>query len=320
MDASADGLSIIFVSDRAIPVSQAFSDRGMHVRWILQPKRSGKASSINEAIRQVNTPLVIFHDANTRLHPGSIAALCEPFVDQKVGGVAGEKRVEILPGFAPALEGYYWRYESARKQQDARFYSVVGGAGELFAMRTALFEPLPSDCLLDDMELSWQVIRKGYRISYAPKAITTELPSSSLLEESRRKIRIAAGAYQFLDRHPLREVFSVSFRYGLQFLYRKWVRWVVWPVFTCGIPIVLVVAQACFPSHWFSQFLSYFVGVAALLFLVGGILSGLRVRVGWFGLPFYFLFVQYCQLRGWFTYRFGTSSAIWEKSDRSRDL
>jgi hypothetical protein len=37
---------------------------------------------------------------------------------------------------AGAGEGIYWKYESALKKWDAELYSVVGAAGELFAIRT----------------------------------------------------------------------------------------------------------------------------------------------------------------------------------------
>jgi hypothetical protein len=71
-------------------------------------------------------------------------------------------------GFA---EGWYWHYESFLKQLDAGFYSVVGAAGELFALRTELFTELPNDTLLDDLALSLEVSFRGYRIAYEPAGL-----------------------------------------------------------------------------------------------------------------------------------------------------
>lgn len=310
-------LYVIFVSDRARAVLPEFSVRGIEITWIEEPVRRGKPSAINAAMALVKTPVVIFHDANTELHPNSINEVCIPFSNSAVGGVAGEKRVRIDSHTPAALEGLYWRYESAWKKRDAQFFSVVGGAGELFAMRTVLFDPLPEDCLLDDLELSWQVIQKGCRIAYAASAITTENPSSDLREESNRKIRIAAGAYQFLDRHSLLSIFRVSVRYGIQFLIRKWLRWVAWPILTLLMPPALFAFAYYFPTDACVRWLFYCMGGIYGLALVGGLLSLSKVRVGWLGLPFYFLFVQYCQVRGWLRYRFGKSTVRWEKSDRS---
>lgn len=314
-----NGLQIIIICSESLVLPPGLAERGFRLHVVLEQERKGKAVAINEAMKQVDTPLVIFHDANTELQPDSILHLCKPFSDPTIGGVAGEKRVQTNRNHPGALEGYYWKYESAWKRQDANFYSVIGGAGELFAIRTELFEPLPADCILDDLELSWQVISKGYRIAYAPQAVTTEPPSGSLKDESIRKIRIATGAYQFLDRHSLLSIFRVSFRYGLQFLLRKWLRWVIWPLLTLSMPLILLVALWSFPEQESTRLLSFVVGGILTISVIGGLLSFLRVRVGWLGIPFYFLFIQYCQIQGWFRYHLGNPTVLWEKSDRSRN-
>jgi hypothetical protein len=47
-------------------------------------------------------------------------------------------------------------------------YSVVGAAGELFAIRTALYRHVEKDTLLDDFIIS-RVAQEGYTIQYDPK-------------------------------------------------------------------------------------------------------------------------------------------------------
>lgn len=39
--------------------------------------------------------------------------------------------------------GFYWKYESRLKVWDSCLYSTVSAAGELFAIRTTLFEAMP---------------------------------------------------------------------------------------------------------------------------------------------------------------------------------
>jgi hypothetical protein len=48
-------------------------------------------------------------------------------------------------------------------------YSVVGAAGELFAIRTALYRHVEKDTLLDDFIISLRVAQEGYTIQYDPK-------------------------------------------------------------------------------------------------------------------------------------------------------
>ena len=100
----------------------------------------------------VDTPLVVFTDANTMVNREAIREIVLAFQDPKVGCVAGEKRIAVQTKRRAAAggEGIYWKYESTLKALDARLYSAVGAAGELFAVRNELFEAMEPDTLLDD--------------------------------------------------------------------------------------------------------------------------------------------------------------------------
>ena len=51
---------------------------------------------------------------------------------------------------------------------DARLYSAVGAAGELFAVRRNLFEEMQTDTLLDDFTLSAFITAQGFNSPIAP--------------------------------------------------------------------------------------------------------------------------------------------------------
>ena len=46
----------------------------------------------------------------------------------------------------------------------------IGAAGELFAIRTPLYEEMPEDTLLDDFMLSLRIAMKQYTIAYCDTA------------------------------------------------------------------------------------------------------------------------------------------------------
>jgi cellulose synthase/poly-beta-1,6-N-acetylglucosamine synthase-like glycosyltransferase len=311
LDRNGIDLQIIVITDEYPP-----SCLSSEITWITESTRAGKSVSINRAMEQVKTPFVIFTDANTFLKTDALQHLLHPFTDQSVGAVSGEKRVRS--GQARSVgEQLYWRYESFLKQSDASSHSVIGGAGELFAIRTLLFESLPQDCLLDDLEISWQVIRKGYRIAYAPSALATESASANLHEESKRKIRMAAGAYQFLDRHSLKDLFSVSPVYAMQFMFRKWFRWVLAPIFLFLLLLGMIGFIFFETSGPLLTYFDWVLGGFWSSVLIGWGLQQVGVRISWLEAPFYFLFMHYCQIRGWLRYRFGKQSSVWEKSERA---
>jgi cellulose synthase/poly-beta-1,6-N-acetylglucosamine synthase-like glycosyltransferase len=78
-------------------------------------------------------------------------------------------------------------------------YSVVGAAGELFAIRTALYRHVEKDTLLDDFIISLRVAQEGYTIQY-DEAYAIETASANVKEELKRKIRISAGGIQSIVR------------------------------------------------------------------------------------------------------------------------
>ncbi|MDG1195269.1 MAG: glycosyltransferase family 2 protein, partial [Polaribacter sp.] len=150
--------------------------------------RNGKIGAMNRGMEFVKTPIVIFSDANTNLGKESIRRIVNLFSNPKVGCVSGEKRIvtkesDVASG---AGEGLYWKYESALKKWDAELYSVVGAAGELFAIRTPLYRHVEKDTLLDDFIISLRVAQDGYTIQYDPEAYAIETASANVKEELKR--------------------------------------------------------------------------------------------------------------------------------------
>ena len=136
------------------------------------------------------------------LNKEAVREMVKEFSDSRVGCVAGEKRIAVdeKDQAAAGGEGFYWTYESKLKEWDSRLYSAVGAAGELFAIRTSLFEKMPEDTLLDDFILSMRIAQKGYKIAYCKSAYALEKGSADIQNEEKRKIRIAAGGLQSIKR------------------------------------------------------------------------------------------------------------------------
>ena len=148
-----------------------------------------------------------------------------------MGAVTGEKRISNEGSEAAAGSGerLYWRYESFLKKLDAQLRTIVGAAGELFAIRTELYEPVEPDTLLDDFIISLRIAGRGYRVDYAPDACILERPSHSVSEEMKRKVRIATGGFQAIQR--LWHLLNI-FTYGwltFQYVSHRVLRWAVTP-------------------------------------------------------------------------------------------
>ncbi len=317
LDYPADKLSLLFVTDGSTDGTPDILRQYPRITVLHQEERRGKTAAINRAMQQVGTPIVIFCDANTFLNKDAIRALVKHYADDTVGAVAGEKRVLPQPGHdqAAGTEGIYWKYESYLKKLDAAFYSVVGAAGELFSVRTALFRPVEPEVILDDFVISLRVNLQGYRVAYSPDAYAMESPSDSLREEHKRKVRISAGGFQAIV--LLRSLLNI-FRYpvlSFQYISHRVLRWTLSPL---SLPVLLLSNAwlAYYTDHPFYPLFLLMQVAAYLAALVGLFLAGRRVKIKLFYVPFYFLFMNVAVYEGFFRYIAGRQSAAWEKSKR----
>ena len=311
-------LQIIFVTDGSTDGSERMLADIQGIEVSHEGKREGKLAAINRIMRNVQTPFVVFSDANSFLNRESIKRIILRYEDPRVGGVAGEKKIARSqhPSTIGEAEGLYWQYESFMKKQDAEFNTVVGAAGELFSIRTDLFEPPDQSFILDDFIISMQICLKGYRIDYEPQAFATEFPSASLQEEAKRKIRIGAGAYQttaYLKDclNPIK--FPIL---SFQYFSRRLLRWIFCPLLLIAVLIFNILLSLHEPGHsFYTGFLAFqffFYGMA----LLGWIQANSGRSMGILGVPFYFLFMNICLVRGFIRYIKKDQTVLWEKSLR----
>jgi len=286
------------------------------------PERRGKMHAMNRGVKFVKAPIIIFSDTNTILGKNSIREIVAKFSNEKTGCVAGEKRIieKDADAAAGAGEGLYWKMESWVKKMDAELNSAVGAVGELFAIRTQLFEDVETDTILDDFMISLRIAQKGYKIAYSPNAYAEETASLNVSEELKRKIRIAAGGIQTIFR--LKSLLN-PFRYGLlswQYFSHKVLRWTLAPVslfLILPVNLLIVWQQNSWVRFDFYTIALYVQILCYLLAAVGWYLENKKLRFKILFVPYYFLFINSSSLRGIIRYFKGNQSAAWEKSKRA---
>ena len=315
LDYPADKLRLVWITDGSNDNTNERLKEYPEVTVLYQPRRQGKTAALNRALPYVNTPYVIFTDANTMLNKGTIKEIIRQFSDPRVGCVAGEKRVEIqAEQGATAGEGIYWKYESALKRLDYRLYSAVGAAGELFAIRTSLFEQMPPDTLLDDFILSLRRAMRGYKIAYSKEAYALESASLNMREEEKRKVRISAGGLQSVWR--LRGLLNI-FRYGIlsfQYISHRVLRWTLTPVVLFAL-LPLNLLLACTGHTLYTVILALQLAFYLLGYL-GYKMEKRNIRNKLLFIPYYFLFMNINVIRGYSYLAKHKGTGAWEKAKR----
>lgn len=308
-------IEYIFITDGSSDRTNELLLKYPSVKVLYSPERKGKSAALNRAVQEAKHDILIFSDANTILNKNACVSISRHYYFEETGGVAGEKKVMSGSKTSNEVghsEGLYWKYESVLKKLDSDFYSVVGAAGELFSVRRELYEPVAENVILDDFVISMKVAEKGYRVVYEPNAYAMELPSFSLKDERKRKIRIAAGGFQAMTMLPGSLKFWENFKLSFLYISHRVLRWTLSPlclVLAFAANVVLAIK---------SDFLLYQVLLIGQLVFYGMGLIGAVTRTSMklFKLSYYFAFMNLSVIMGFFRFLKGKQPATWEKAKR----
>ncbi len=313
-------LKILWITDGSDDGSSELLKQYPEAIVLHEQERKGKTAALNRAMKHVDTPFVVFSDANTMLDKSAVKKMIMSFDDPAIGCVAGEKRIASENSLTAAGvgEGAYWQYESWIKRLESKLYSALAAAGELYAIRTALFREAEPDSIIDDFVISMKIVLAGYRIRYVPEAFALESPSMNIREELKRKIRIASGGIQTLVRFPsIMNIFRNGFL-SIEFISHKVLRWLVVPF---AIPLILILNLIIWLSYSEPTLLYASLLVLQIiiyLFVFIGFLTesrSLRVRI--FFLPYYLIIMNYAQIAGIVRFLRKKHTVVWEKARRA---
>lgn len=202
LDYPAGRLRLLFVSDGSTDGTDTALASITDVESICYPVRRGKPHALNLAMQRVETPIVVFSDVRQMIEPQAIRHLVARLLQPGVGAVSGAL-VHVAPGTQTAAQiGLYWRYEKWIRRSESRFASTVGATGALYAIRSRDFTPLRDDTLLDDFEIPMQVVRRGLRTLFEPRAVLYDELQPDIAGERKRKIRTLTGNFQSFARNP----------------------------------------------------------------------------------------------------------------------
>jgi cellulose synthase/poly-beta-1,6-N-acetylglucosamine synthase-like glycosyltransferase len=317
LDYPKDKLTILFVTDGSDDGTPERVKKFEGVQLLHEPSRLGKISAVNRAMQYVTTPIVIFCDANTLLNSDALLKMARHFSNPHVGCVAGEKKVitQEKDSASASGEGFYWKYESLLKKLDSSFNTVVGAAGELFALRTSLFKATEKNAIIEDFVISLRIAGQGYKVVYEPEAYALETSSANVKEELKRKIRICAGGIQSI---VWLSYLLNPFRYGwltFQYVSHRVLRWSLVPLFMLLlIPVNAVLANRIGGVYALTLLCQVVFYTASL---TGWFLENRKIKIKALFIPYYFFIMNYAVFLGFIRYVKGSQSVIWERAKRA---
>ena len=210
---------------------------------ILHQKNAGKMAAMNRALRAAEGEILMLADADTLFPPPAIGFLARHFVDRRIGAVAAGVRI------GNAGDNILTRWQaleySTCQNFDRRGYDLLNCipviAGAAGAVRREAIEALGGfspDTLNEDMDMTWQLLRAGWRIVNDSEAMAyTEAPNT-LNSFLRQRFRWAYGTLQCLWKH--RDALGRHGALGWVALPIQWLHQVLLPPISPFVDIMMI--------------------------------------------------------------------------------
>jgi cellulose synthase/poly-beta-1,6-N-acetylglucosamine synthase-like glycosyltransferase len=195
LDYSSEKLEIVVTSDASTDRTEELAeDAGARV---VRNRRGGKVAAQDHAVRESDSEIVAFSDANATWAVDALRMLVRNFADPDVGYVCGQLRLADAGG--GNQEGVYWRYEMLARAAESRLGSVTGGNGAIYAVRRSDYVEVDPRWG-HDLSLPYVMVQRGRRAVYEPDALAFEKPTPTNETEYRRKVRMFEHCWEIVLR------------------------------------------------------------------------------------------------------------------------
>jgi len=249
-DYPADKLEILAVDDGSVDdtwewISEVAARSNGRITPIKLEKNGGKRNALYYGITNSKADVIVTVDSDSVVFPDTLRVLNSPFVDSKIGGVAGNIRVlNTKDGSIPRMMdvNFVFNFEIIRSAQSA-IRSVFCTPGALSAYRRSAILPFLDEWvkqmffgqaahIAEDRALTTYLLRNGHEVVFQRDAIAlTEVPSryrtlcKMFMRWGRGDIRETMVMYEFAFKKTNWHQLGIQFNLLMQTI------WLITPVF-----------------------------------------------------------------------------------------
>ncbi len=238
LDYPQEKLQLVVSSDASGDRTEEIALQYPEVRVISNP-RGGKVAAQDRAVRQTDSEIVVFSDANCTWAPEALRTLVRSFADPDVAYVCGQLR--ILAADGGNKEGVYWRYEMLQRGAESKLGSVTGGNGSIYAVRRSDYVEVDPR-FGHDLSLPYLMVQRGRRAVYEPAAEASERPTPSNETEYRRKVRMFEHCWLIVVRGKMLR--RLGPLYGLEIVSHRLLRYS-----SGGLHVILLATSVALVTH-----------------------------------------------------------------------
>ncbi len=176
-------------TDRTVPIVTEIAGQEPRVRLCVQEQREGKASAINQFLKEARTKVAVLIGADVIPEAGALESMCAPFRDQKIGMVGGRPVPINDPAtFLGHAVHLLWRLHDQLARVEPKL-------GEVIAFRNVI-SGIPSDSPVDEISIQALISQLGYQLIYEPACIVYNKGPLTVRDFLKQRRRIYAGHLQ----------------------------------------------------------------------------------------------------------------------------
>ncbi|RCV66147.1 Glycosyltransferase, catalytic subunit of cellulose synthase and poly-beta-1,6-N-acetylglucosamine synthase [Methanophagales archaeon] len=292
-------------------------------RLVKEDERRGKASAINFGKKHAKGEIVLVTDANSIYDKNVLNEMMPHFKDSNVGAVSGRYTISNPDKAIPSSEAFYWDIEHIALLGESFLDSISTVIGTISAWRIELMN-FRSITISEDLDMTIQVRRKGYKVIYEPEAKVHEPSAITSEDQIKQRKRTSIGTIQNMFEHL-----------GYFIPPRDWYSMLIFPshkALAMFSPFILLAIPILYLLTWnidvvFTHFvLTLFVFVvmfALLMFLKSKLMEdrGIKSSFSLSSIPkvvYYVLLNEYLILLAWTDFVFKRYSILWERAESTR--
>jgi poly-beta-1,6-N-acetyl-D-glucosamine synthase len=173
-------------TDNTDNIVKKFAEDDPRITLIVQEKRKGKSSAINMWISRTTSEILVLESGDTIPKENTIENLVSPFENPEIG-MTGTRPMPVndpssFLGFSAHM---LWRLHHMIALTKPKM-------GEMVAFRNVI-DGIPESSAVDEDSIEAEIIKKGYRTIYCPKAIVQNKGPENFSDFIRQRRRIYAG-------------------------------------------------------------------------------------------------------------------------------
>jgi biofilm PGA synthesis N-glycosyltransferase PgaC len=184
-------------TDNTVSIIQQYAAQDPRIKLIVQEKREGKTSAINQFLQVAQEDICVLQSGDTLPRYDSIENLVKPFEDPTIGMTGAQKIPVNVPEH---IIGYM---SHLRLRLEHQLCLEIPRLGELIAFRK-VFNQLPPDVAMDEAFVEALVIRRGLQVAYAPDAVVYNMGPETLGEFILQRRRNYAGHLHLVHKYGYR--------------------------------------------------------------------------------------------------------------------